>query len=193
MLAAKWNFVNFQSPSYSAIMMEYTTPPSYGSTVVNVGGIATEGKILCAGSDNVATHTKVIADSQNDWQAPEEVRFVWRGLSKDKTTVNAVIEGSLGTRLDKVDVMAKIPGFIKAIVGGVVGTKPYIYQVWKIFSIFFAPFTNTQILVCPSGKVIHQSDDGWKRDCGGRGTIFGGNFHFLNSNSCLRNFATSSA
>jgi len=110
-------------------MMEYTTPPSYGSTVVNVGGIATEGRILCAGSNNAACHTKVTADTQNDWQAPEEVNFSWNGVSKDKEIVHAVLEGSLGERLDKVDVMAKVPGFIKTIVGGVAGTKPYIYQV----------------------------------------------------------------
>ena len=127
--AAKWNFVDFQSPSFSAIMMDFTTPPSYGSTVVNVGGIAVDGKILCAGSDNKAEHIKVKSDSQNDWAEPEEVKFVWNGRSKDGEIVSAVLEGSFGKRLDKVDVMEKVPGFIKTIVGGVAGTKPYIYQV----------------------------------------------------------------
>lgn len=128
-LAAKWNFVDFQSPSFSAIMMEYTTPPSYGSTVVNVGGIAVDGKILCAGSDNKAEHVKVKQDSQNDWAEPEEVKFVWSGRDKDGDDVSAVLEGPFGKRLDKVDVMEKVPGFIKTIVGGVAGTRPYIYQV----------------------------------------------------------------
>lgn len=127
--AAKWTFVDFQSPSFSAVMMEYTTPPSYGSTVVNVGGIAQDGVILCAGSGNAATHTKVKDDAENDWPAPEEVKFIWNDRSKDGKPVTAVLEGSLGKRLDKVDVMAKVPGFIKTIVGGVAGTKPYIYQV----------------------------------------------------------------
>ena len=31
-------------------MMEFTTPPSYGSTVVNVGGIAKDGEIVWAGA-----------------------------------------------------------------------------------------------------------------------------------------------
>lgn len=110
--------------------MEYTTPPSYGSTVVNVGGIATDGKILCAGSQgNFIEHTKVKPDRDNEWPEPEAVKYVWGGVTKDKKPVSATLAGSLGTRLDKVDVMAKIPGFIKTIVGGVVGTKPYIYQV----------------------------------------------------------------
>ena len=128
--AAKWNFVNFQSPSYSAVMMEYTTPPSYGSTIVNVGGIATDGEIICAGSGgNFVEHTRVTSDPDNEWPEPEAVKYVWGGVTKDKKTVSATLAGELGQRLDKVDVMAKIPGFIKTIVGGVVGTKPYIYQV----------------------------------------------------------------
>ena len=110
--------------------MEYTTPPSYGSTIVNVGGIATDGEILCAGSQgNFVQHTKVTSGRENEWPEPEAVKFVWCGVTKDKKLVSATLSGNLGTRLDKVDVMEKVPGFIKTIVGGVVGTKPYIYQV----------------------------------------------------------------
>lgn len=130
LIAAKWNFVDFQSPSYSAVMMEYTTPASYGSTIVNVGGIATDGEIICAGSrGNSVEHTKVTSDRDNEWPEPEAVSYVWGGVNKDKKPVSATLAGSLGKRLDRVDVMEKIPGFIKTIVGGVVGTKPYIYQV----------------------------------------------------------------
>lgn len=127
--AAKWNFVDFQSPSYSAIMMEYTTPPSYGSTVVNVGGIAQDGEIICAGSSNTAKHTEIKGDPENDWPEPGAARYSWTGETKDGKTVSAELEGSLGKRLDRIDVMAKVPSFVKTIVGGVVGTKPYIYQV----------------------------------------------------------------
>lgn len=110
--------------------MEYTTPPSYGSTVVNVGGIARDGEILYAGSgDNSVKHLQTKKDSHNDWTEPTDVKFSWSGLSKDGRNVSALVEGNLGERLDKVDVMEKVPGFIKTIVGGVAGTKPYIYQV----------------------------------------------------------------
>ena len=110
--------------------MEYTTPPSYGSTVVNVGGIAKDGEILAAGSSgNSVEHTQAKKDSANDWTEPTDVRILWNGDTKDGKKVSAKIEGSLGERLDRVDVMEKIPGFIKTLVGGVVGTKPYIYQV----------------------------------------------------------------
>ncbi|KAL9608342.1 MAG: hypothetical protein Q9167_006814 [Letrouitia subvulpina] len=127
--AARWNFVNFHSSTYSAIMMEFTTPPSYGSTIVNVGGIVNDHEILCAGSANSAEHTKAKADPENDWPEPTAAKFLWSGRTSDGRAVNAELEGNLGERLDKVDVMAKVPGFVKTLVGGVVGTKPFIYQV----------------------------------------------------------------
>jgi hypothetical protein len=127
--AAKWNFVNFQSPNYSAIMMEFTTPPSYGCTIVNVGGISKNDAIVGAGCDNTATHTKIKADAESEWPEPSEVKYVWNVKDKDGNPVEAVIEGPLGERLDRVDVMAEVPGFVKNIVAAAAGTKPYIYQV----------------------------------------------------------------
>ena len=109
--------------------MEYTTPPSYGSTVVNIGGIIQDGEIICAGSANSAEHTEVKDDPENDWPEPSSVKFCWSGTTKDGRSVSAELAGSLGQRLDKVDVMSKVPGFVKSIVGGVAGTKPFIYQV----------------------------------------------------------------
>ncbi|KAI9721961.1 MAG: putative cell survival pathways protein [Candelaria pacifica] len=126
--AAKWNFADFQSPTYTAVMMDYTTPPSYGSTGVNVGGLVRDGEIICAGSANSAIHTEVKGDPDNDWPEPASVKFQWSGTTKDGKPVSAHLEGSLGQRLDRVDVMAEVPKFVKSIVGGVAGTKPYIYQ-----------------------------------------------------------------
>ena len=113
-------------------MMEYTTPPSYGSTVVNVGGIVQDGDIICAGSSNSATHVEIRDDPENEWPEPAAVKFEWSGTTKDGKAVTAELAGSLGERLDKVDVMAEVPGFVKAFVGSVAGTKPYIYQVSTI-------------------------------------------------------------
>lgn len=112
--------------------MEYTTPPSYGSTVVNVGGIVKDGEIVYAGATNSATHTESAQDSENDWPEPKSIKFVWDGKTKDVQDVHAELEGSLGKRLDRVDVMAEVPGFVKAIAGSVAGTRPYIYQVCSI-------------------------------------------------------------
>lgn len=127
--AAKWNFANFQSSTYSAVMMEFTTPPSYGSTVVNVGGIAVDGEIICAGAVNSAQHTETKIDPDTEWPEPIAAKFSWNGKSEVGKTVKAELAGPLDQRLDKIDVMEKVPGFVKTLVGGVVGTKPYIYQV----------------------------------------------------------------
>jgi len=127
--AARWNFANFQGPTHSAMVMQYTTPPSYGSTTVTVGAIAKDGEILTAGCEATAEHTKAKGDPENDWPEPSHVKFSWAGKAKDGKVVDAVLEGALEDRLDRVDVMAEVPGFIKTIVASAAGTKPYIYQV----------------------------------------------------------------
>ncbi len=109
--------------------MEYTTPASYGSTLVNVGGLVRDGEIVTAGCSNTAEHTEVKGDAENDWPEPAAVKFTWNGKTKDGKDVHAELESPLGDRLDRVDVMAEVPGFVKKIVGGVAGTRPYIYQV----------------------------------------------------------------
>lgn len=109
--------------------MEYTTPPSYGSTLVSVGCIAKDGEIVYAGPTNTATHLESAKDSDNDWPEPKSIKFTWSGKTKDGKEVDAALEGSLGDRLERVDVMAEVPGFIKSIAGSIAGTKPYIYQV----------------------------------------------------------------
>lgn len=111
--------MNFQSANYSAVMMEFTTPPSYGSSIVNVGGIVTDKEILFAGASNTATHIEIGEDP--DWPEPSVVAFKWNGKTKDGKSISADLSGPLGVRLDKVDVMAEVPGFVKAILGGVVG------------------------------------------------------------------------
>jgi hypothetical protein len=127
--AAKWNFCDFQGPTYSAILMQFTTPPSYGSTVVNVGVIAKDGEIIVGGCKSDATHLETKSDTENDWPEPTTIKYTWAGTAKDGKAVEAVIEGGLEERLDRIDVMAEVPGFVKKIVAGAAGTKPYIYQV----------------------------------------------------------------
>jgi hypothetical protein len=123
--AAKWNFINFHTPTYSAVLMEFTTPPSYGRTSVVVGGIAKDGEIVCAGSNPSYSikHLAATQDNDTDWPEPKAVLVEWSGKNKEGLEVKAELMGDLGTRADRVDVLAHIPGFVKTIVGGVVGTK----------------------------------------------------------------------
>ncbi|EFR03214.1 hypothetical protein MGYG_06214 [Nannizzia gypsea CBS 118893] len=125
---SRWNFVDFQSPTFSAGMMEYTTPPSYGSTVVNVGGVVKDGEIIYAGAPNSVTHTESTQDSENDWPEPSAMKITWSGKTAEGKSFEATIDGSLGPRMDRIDVMAEVPGLIKSLVGSVAGTRPYVYQ-----------------------------------------------------------------
>lgn len=123
--AARWTFANFQGPTYSAIMMEFTTPPSYGNSVVNVSGIVTDEKIITAGSTGIVKHTASHDDPDCHWPEPDAITFQW---SSSDGTVEAELGGNLGERWDRVDIMAEVPKFVKQIVAGAAGTKPYIYQ-----------------------------------------------------------------
>lgn len=131
--------------------MEFSTPPSYGSVTVNVGGIAKDGEIICAGSRNKTTHLGSSQDSDNDWPEPTGIKFDWAGTTPHGQPLEASLEGSLGKRLDRVDVMAEIPGFIKSIIGSVAGTKPYIYQVRPLF--LLPPKLTFPLQYSPSEKV----------------------------------------
>jgi hypothetical protein len=148
--AARWNFANFQGPNYSAIMMEFTTPPSYGSTTVNVGGIVKDGEIVMANCDGEAHHTAVKEDSDNGWPEPTHIKYIWTGKDKDGKTIQAEIGTNVEPQLDRVDVMAEVPGFVKTIVANAAGTKPYVYQVCMIPT----PRTSqrlTRLAVCVNG------------------------------------------
>lgn len=143
--AARWNFVDFQGPTYSAVMMEFTTPPSYGSTVVNVGIVAKDGEIVAAGCSGKATHVTTITGEADEWPAPKTAKFEWVGKTKEGKEVSAIVEGDLGERTDCVDIMSEVPGFVKKIVGGVVGTKPYIYQVCMETCDFFSSLSHLHL------------------------------------------------
>jgi hypothetical protein len=108
--------------------MEFTTPASYASTVVRVSGIATDGQLLIAGIDGDVKHTATKQDADTEWPEPTSAAYHWTGKTADGKDVTADLSGALGTKYDRIDVMAEVPGFIKTIVATAAGTKPYIYQ-----------------------------------------------------------------
>nr|OQO20941.1 hypothetical protein B0A51_11453 [Rachicladosporium sp. CCFEE 5018] len=126
--AARWNFATFHSPSYSANLMEFTTPPSYGESVIAVGGITSASEVLIAGPQPAVVHNTTAPDSDNEWPEPKNTTFSWKGLDKEGKEVKATLGGDIGKRMDRVDVMGEMPKFVKNIVAGVANTKPYIYQ-----------------------------------------------------------------
>ncbi|ORY81328.1 Svf1-like-domain-containing protein [Protomyces lactucae-debilis] len=134
--ARKWNFCNFQGKDLSATMMEFTTPESYGNTTINVGGLAKEGVVLAATIDNEVRHNATKLDEETGWQQPTEMVFSWRGVetaehSEARRPVTAHLSLQSETLLERVDVLAEIPPWLKKVVHGVSGTRPFIYQYAK--------------------------------------------------------------
>lgn len=124
--AKSWNFLNFQSPNYSAVQMEFTTPISYAETKVNVGILAKDDKIILTSIDNDVVHEDREIDSVG-WNVPKAITFNFLKDGEGSPAV-ASVSGQLKNLIERVDVMAELPQFVKNIVSGVVGTRPFIYQ-----------------------------------------------------------------
>lgn len=133
--AKSWNFLNFHSKEYSVILMEFTTPRSYMNTKVSIGIICNSDEVLAVTTNNNVQHINSSIDSVG-WPVPSDISICFNGVrsnvsdeeveNADKFT--ALVTGTLDNLVERVDVMAEIPTFVKNIVSGVVGTKPYIYQ-----------------------------------------------------------------
>jgi len=124
-----------------------------GKVVVNVGSLVVGGKLAAVTAEtkwpgeSVADKPSVLSravhhdpslDDFTGYNVPSTISFHWAGPS-----IVPVAEGSLSADLsvlvgkpgeeigliEKVDVMAEIPAFVKAVVSYMAGTKPYIYQV----------------------------------------------------------------
>lgn len=110
LLAAQWNFANFQSVSkegaeeeedsgVALTMMEFLTTPAYGSIKINVGSIVVGDKLLAitAGGEGITTggsSTELINNSidlETGYSAPGTLGYNWEGitLSSDGTTISS--------------------------------------------------------------------------------------------------------
>ena len=137
-------------------MMEFTTPESYGSTTVNVAGIAVDGKIVYAGANNSATHKKATEDPEVQWPEPNAVEFKWNNVT-DTKGCHASMACDLEKRADRVDVMAEVPAFIKQFIAGAAGTRPYIYQVRLHFRATFLLAKHVEV----RSRFHHHNQGGW--------------------------------
>lgn len=158
LLAANWNFANFQSvekegeEAVSLIMMEFTTTPQYGAKTINVGSVVVGDKLVgvtaggsgVVGGSNV-THVDPVPDAETDYDAPSALKYSWEATRLEdgkpaagNAKVHAVLKQDLlldkdgyKTRglVEKVDVLGQIPYLIRKFVNYAAGTKPYIYTV----------------------------------------------------------------
>ncbi|KAL3230185.1 Ceramide-binding protein SVF1 [Nakaseomyces bracarensis] len=136
--AKAWNFVCFHSEKNTFVLMEYITPKSYSNTKVSVGIITSDKDILGVTYDNNTLHMNQEVDSVG-WNVPKYIRVELNGVKsdlkdeevsegKEEHKIKAMIEGPLENRIERIDVMGEVPNFVKNIVSGVAGTKPFIYQ-----------------------------------------------------------------
>ena len=138
--AKAWNFVYVHTPEHTAVVMEYITPKSYANTKVSVGIVTTKDDVIMLSLDNNYEHLNSEIDEVG-WPVPHDIRVQFDGVKKevsdeqiakgevsDADKCTAVIEAPMKNLVQKVDVMGEIPGFVKNIVSGIAGIKPYIYQ-----------------------------------------------------------------
>lgn len=132
--ASRWNFLNFQGPTMSCVVMEFTTPPSYGSQKVSIGGVTKNDELISCATNVDVKHVTSATDDVG-WPAPKEIEFNLSGykiddkeLSENSNKVETTVHGNLNHLVDRVDVMAEIPAFLKKVAAGVSGAKPFIYQ-----------------------------------------------------------------
>ncbi|CAL9735872.1 ceramide-binding protein Svf1p [Monosporozyma servazzii] len=139
--AKAWNFCVTHSEENSVVLMEFVTPKSYGGTKVSIGIITSKDEVLSVTIDNDYQHLDAEVDEVG-WNVPKNLKVCFNGVSSkltdeqvadkesltDKDKVTAVLEGPLANLVVRVDVMGEVPGFVKNIVAGVAGTKPFIYQ-----------------------------------------------------------------
>jgi len=129
-----------------------------GRVVVNVGSVVVDNKLVAVmaetkwpGEDpapgeavvqSKVTHLQPEHDPDTGYNKPNEIAFDWKGKSlipDASGDVSAHLRVDLGTvakprgLMEKVDVLAEIPYVLKMAVSYVAGTKPYIYQVCRIF------------------------------------------------------------
>lgn len=136
--ASKWDFVNFQSPTLSFVVMNFTTPQSYGSSSVHVGAITHNNKLICTSTDITVQHLDPQEDKEVGWKVPKKIEFEMKGVSPEtsdqdvaagKKSITGTLKGTLdGNLVVRVDVMDELPGFVKKFATNLSGTNPYIYQ-----------------------------------------------------------------
>ena len=85
-------------------------------------GINTKVKDEQLESEN-GTEQALQGEDEKEDEEEEEYKNV-----AEENKICAVVEGPLNNLVERIDVMGEIPSFVKNIVSGVAGTKPFIYQ-----------------------------------------------------------------
>jgi hypothetical protein len=134
LVASKWNFIDFQAENAALSMMQFTTTKQYGGVEVNQGSIVINDKLISVSVQNNVELIDLQKDPQTKYDIPKRVKLTWKGKTiqekgsdEQPKPVSVVMMVPLGNLIDKIDILAEIPWFLKKIVQTFV-VKPYVYQ-----------------------------------------------------------------
>jgi len=110
------------------------------SPIIVTGQTHGDGYPIISNDISMAIHNDSAKDKMTGYMAPSGIEFEWEGDRRDgqgRAGATLVIDqlGSTegeGGLMEKVDVLAEIPFFIRKGLAAVTGTKPYIFQVSSI-------------------------------------------------------------
>lgn len=133
LIASNWNFIDFQADNAALSMMQFTTTKQYGGVEVNQGSLVLNDKLVCVSVENSVELLDLVKDSETEYGIPQRVKLSWKGKTivenntDEEKDVSIVMVVPVKNLIDKIDILAEIPWFLKKLVQTFV-VKPYIYQ-----------------------------------------------------------------
>lgn len=122
--AKRWNFLYFQSKSYSVQIMEYLTTERYDNVKVTIWSITKDDKTISKNSeinnDNIVQFINTKIDPENEFSIPTTVKFKFS--ETDEINIDEL------NLVNRYDILGEFPHIVKKLAEDIVNIKPYLYQ-----------------------------------------------------------------
>lgn len=126
--AKRWNFLYFQSKSYTILVMEYLTIAKFDSVKVTIWSICENNEIKYIGSDvnndEIVKFNEVTKDKENGWEYPTKMTFNFTKSSNDVPSFH--VENL--NLVNRYDILGELPSIVKTLAKNIANIKPYLYQ-----------------------------------------------------------------
>ncbi|KAJ3075139.1 putative cell survival pathways protein [Podochytrium sp. JEL0797] len=130
---SRWNFVNFQNEADALMLYEFDLPKSGDSSgiVTSQGCIVRNGKTFAITTDNRALHVQTATDPMSKYDIPTQILAVWKGKTLDDgVDVKIEISTMLDNNLERIDVLAELPFFLRKLIQKFV-TAPFVFSWYE--------------------------------------------------------------
>ncbi|CCD24150.1 uncharacterized protein NDAI_0C04910 [Naumovozyma dairenensis CBS 421] len=128
--ASKWNFMTFQSLTYSILLLEYTTTRDFKYGTVTTWAISRDEEIISIGSQvnntNIVKFKSTILDKETGWEYPSAIKF--NLFLHDDADANDKFEEDNLNLVNRYDIFHELPSIVKNIASEFVHINPYLYQ-----------------------------------------------------------------